>query len=107
MPTYDKARVKVAAFVVGALSLLLLCPSALALGPSLDQSQYAHAAWKVSEGFSKGAILSIAQTQDGYLWLGTELGLLRFDGVWSVPWQPPEGEHLPGNYIRHLHTSRD
>src|SRR5262249_52785805 len=32
-------------------------------------------------GFAKGAINSIAQTPDGYLWLGTEFGLLRFDGV--------------------------
>jgi hypothetical protein len=38
MPTDDKAWVKIAAFGVGALSLLLLCPSALALDPSLDVS---------------------------------------------------------------------
>jgi hypothetical protein len=38
MPAYDKARVKIAACGVGALSLLLLCPSALALDPSLDVS---------------------------------------------------------------------
>jgi hypothetical protein len=38
MPEYDKAWVKIAAFGVGALSLLLLCPSALALDPPLDVS---------------------------------------------------------------------
>lgn len=38
MPAYDKAWVKIAAFGVGVLSLLLLCPSALALDPSLDVS---------------------------------------------------------------------
>jgi len=59
-----------------------------ALDPSLDVSQYAHTAWKIRDGFPKGIIQSIAQTPDGYLWLGTEFGLLRFDGVRSIPWQP-------------------
>lgn len=93
--------------VIALGSLLLRCPSAFTLDTSLDTSQYAHTAWKVREGFSKGSITSIAQTRDGYLWLGTEFGLLRFDGVRTVPWQPPAGEHLPSNYIRSLVTARD
>jgi signal transduction histidine kinase/ligand-binding sensor domain-containing protein len=39
----------------------------------------------------------MAQTPDGYLWLGSEFGLFRFDGVHAVPWQPPAGQHLPAN----------
>jgi signal transduction histidine kinase/ligand-binding sensor domain-containing protein len=77
------------------------------LNPSLDVNQYAHKAWTVRDGFFKSGINRIAQTPDGYLWLGTEFGLLRFDGVRSVPWQPPEGEQLPSSYIRHLVTARD
>jgi signal transduction histidine kinase/ligand-binding sensor domain-containing protein len=89
--------------------LLACCLRASALNPSLDINQYAHTAWTVREGFFKGAISSyaIAQTPDGYLWLGTEFGLLRFDGVRSVPWQPPAGEHLPGGSIRSLVAARD
>jgi len=34
--------------------LLVCCPCALALNPSLNVSQYAHTAWKVRDGFSKG-----------------------------------------------------
>lgn len=83
------------------------CPSAFALDPSLDISQYAHTAWRVRDGFVKGATFSIAQTPDGYLWLGTEFGLFRFDGVRVVPWQPPSGEQLPNNFINHLLVSRD
>ena len=87
--------------------MLLCCPDALALDPALDVSQYAHTSWKIREGFTKGQITSIAQTPDGYLWLGTEFGLYRFDGVQSVPWQPPAGEQLPSNYIRNLLVARD
>ena len=85
------------------LCLLLVCsPCVFALNPSLDVSQYAHFAWKNSEGFAKGSIGSIAQTPDGYLWLGTSFGLVRFDGIRPVPWTPPAGESLPSGYIRTL-----
>jgi ligand-binding sensor domain-containing protein/signal transduction histidine kinase len=93
--------------VVLACLLLACCSSVLALDPSLDVSQYAHASWKISDGFSKGAILAIAQTPDGYLWLGTEFGLLRFDGVRTVPWQTPTDQHLPSNTITSLVAARD
>jgi len=80
---------------------------AFALDPSLDVSQYAHTSWSVRDGFLKGPLHSIAQTSDGYLWLGTEFGLLRFDGVRAVPWQPPAGEHLPSSIVTKLLVSRD
>jgi len=83
------------------------CVRAFALDPSLDVSQYAHTVWKVREGFTKGKIVSIAQTPDGYLWLGTEFGLLRFDGVRNVPWEPPSDQHLPSNEIHSLLVARD
>src|SRR3984893_335474 len=85
----------------------LFGPYAFALDPSLDISQYAHTPWKAGEGLSKGIVFSIAQTPDGYLWLGTEFGLVRFDGVRSVSWQPPEGKHLPSTLIRGLLAARD
>ena len=91
-----------------AACMLLVCRAdGFALNPSLDVSQYAHASWKNSEGFSEGIIRSIAQTADGYLWLGTEFGLRRFDGVRAVPWEPPAGQHLPSSDIRSLQGARD
>jgi len=93
---------------IGALGVMLaLCPCVLGLNPSLDIDQYAHTAWTIREGFFKGNIYSIAQTPDGYLWLGTEFGLLRFDGERSIPWQPQAGQHLPGTAITKLLAARD
>jgi len=87
--------------------LLLWCSCAYALNPSLDISQYAHNAWTVRDGFFRGAIHAIAQTPDGYLWLGTEFGLLRFDGVRPTRWQPPDGERLPSPYVNQLLATKD
>jgi len=90
------------------LAILLACSTcAFALDPSLEINQYAHTAWKVRDGFTKGAITSIAQTPDGYLWLGMEFGLVRFDGVRAVPWQPPGDQHLPTGRVFSLLVARD
>ena len=87
--------------------LLACCSCALAQDASLDVSQYAHHAWTVREGFSKGRISAIVQSPDGYLWLGTEFGLLRFDGVRTVPWESLSHEQLPSGVITHLLVTPD
>src|SRR5246127_5793135 len=87
--------------------LLVWGTGAYALDPALDVSQYAHTAWKIRDGFTKGEIRSITQTPDGFIWLGTEFGLLRFDGVRTVPWQPPPDQHLPSSNILSLLAARD
>ena len=100
----EKGRTHV---VLSLAILLACCACSFALDPSLDVGQYAHTAWKIREGFATGTIHEIAQTPDSYLWLATESGLLRFDGVRTVPWQQPPGEHLPSNDIRSLVAGRD
>jgi signal transduction histidine kinase/ligand-binding sensor domain-containing protein len=87
--------------------LLACCTPAFALNPDLDVSQYSHTAWKVRDGFTRGVVTSIVQMPDGYLWLGTEFGLLRFDGVRTVPWQPPPNQDLPSSNITTLLAARD
>ena len=96
----------------GKFSFLLACllafwtAPAYALDPDFDMSQYAHTSWKIRDGFTKSRIESIAQTPDGYLWVGTALGLWRFDGARNVPWQPPVGAALPDSRIRALLAAR-
>lgn len=87
--------------------LLACCPRVCALNPALNVRQYGHTSWNVRDGFIKGEINAIAQTPDGYLWLGTTFGLLRFDGVRNVTFQAPANQQLPSNHIYSLITSRD
>ena len=70
-------------------------------------SQYAHTAWRARDGAPSGAVLDFAQTKDGYLWVGTEFGLLRFDGARFVEWQPPAGTQLPPGRVTRLLASSD
>jgi signal transduction histidine kinase/ligand-binding sensor domain-containing protein len=55
--------------------------TAHALDPRYRLSQYAHSAWRLKDGIFPGTPNSIAQTTDGYVWIGTTAGLLKFDGV--------------------------
>jgi ligand-binding sensor domain-containing protein/signal transduction histidine kinase len=64
-----------------ALSLLLRAAPAAALDPTKSIGQYVYEVWGVREGLPVASALGIARTPDGYLWVGTESGLLRFDGV--------------------------
>lgn len=52
-----------------------------ALNPTQRIIQYAHRTWTLRGGFTKRPVFAITQTPDGYLWLGTGFGFLRFDGV--------------------------
>jgi PAS domain S-box-containing protein len=55
--------------------------SASALDPTRTVSQYLHDLWGTERGWPGGSITAIAQTSDGYLWIGTDKGLVRFDGL--------------------------
>ena len=64
-------------------SLVLLCVAQTvhAIDPSRELSQYIRDQWGSSKGFPGGQVYSITQTGDGYLWIGAEKGLVRFDGI--------------------------
>jgi signal transduction histidine kinase/ligand-binding sensor domain-containing protein/DNA-binding response OmpR family regulator/HPt (histidine-containing phosphotransfer) domain-containing protein len=61
--------------------LVTLSGHALALDPTLQPSQYVLDNWQIPEGLPQTSAQSIARTPDGYLWVGTQEGLARFDGV--------------------------
>ena len=92
---------------LGTFYVLLWSPHALALNPALDLSQYAHTAWAYRDGFVQGKVNAIAQTPDGYLWLATQSGVIRFDGVRTVPLPLVPGQQLPSNSVGALLAARD
>jgi len=70
-------------FVIVALECVAtgwLCAPALALNRDRTIAQLHHTAWTPKEG-APTEIVALAQTADGFLWLGTGAGLFRFDGV--------------------------
>src|SRR5450755_4211652 len=66
---------------VAVIALVWFVVPARAVDPNRMISQYMHERWGIERGFSGGSVASIAQTPDGYLWIGTEKGLVRFDGL--------------------------
>jgi signal transduction histidine kinase/ligand-binding sensor domain-containing protein len=89
---------------------VLLCLSAMSSVYGLDYgrriSQYGHTAWRVQDGAITPAG-AITQTLDGYIWLGTSAGLMRFDGVRFVQWSAPKGSSLPDRRFTSLLGARD
>jgi signal transduction histidine kinase/ligand-binding sensor domain-containing protein len=67
------------AFVVAAI--VSTPASAAALDPERAIAQYLRERWATESGFPGGQVYAIAQTSDGYLWIGAEKGLVRFDGL--------------------------
>lgn len=86
---------------------LLLATPAAGLDPNTALTQYGHTAWRVRDGYFAGQPGSIAQTTDGFLWIGTSAGLIRFDGVRFVPWKPPAGSPLPDDRIINILGASD
>ncbi|HJZ95464.1 MAG TPA: two-component regulator propeller domain-containing protein, partial [Candidatus Solibacter sp.] len=90
-----------------AVFVLLACHrSALALDPHKSLSQYSRAVWTQERGLPQDTIRAITQTKDGFLWLGTDEGLARFDGYEFVVFNKAKGS-LPDNSITALAASAD
>lgn len=80
---------------------------ALALDPRYLLSQYGHTTWRLQDGSLPAVPDPIAQGADGYLWIGTQSGLFRFDGVRFTPWASEYGETLASNAVTALLATAD
>ncbi len=76
------------------------------LDPLQTVRQYVHDTWTTENGLSQNSVLAVAQTPDGYLWLGTEEGLLRFDGVSFFKFNKSNVRDLKSNEVDALLVDR-
>jgi signal transduction histidine kinase/ligand-binding sensor domain-containing protein len=94
-------------FTLWILFSFLAAPPLQAVDPSRRVSQFAHTAWRTHDGAFRGAAFAITQTADGYIWIGTQSELLRFDGIRFVPWVSSDATQLPSGEIESLLGASD
>lgn len=71
---------KLSTSLCAGIAALSLVSASHALDPNRTPAQYIREQWTIANEFPGGTVHAISQTPDGYLWIGTETGLIRFDG---------------------------
>jgi ligand-binding sensor domain-containing protein/signal transduction histidine kinase len=87
------------------LLALQVTSSTVVLDPPLVD--YTVSSWTQSDGLPANAIRALAQDHDGYLWLGTRAGLVRFDGVRFTLWENTSENALPESDVTAVYAARD
>lgn len=93
-------------FSVAALLLLLAATRTFALDPTRSLKEFGNQAWLTENGLPQNTVQAIVQTQDGYLWVGTQEGLARFDGLNFAVFDKENTPAFKSNDIRFLVEDR-
>ena len=103
------ARVTRALLSCTCSAVLLLCGAsfAQAVEPSTSLASYARQTWAMENGLPQNTVQALAQTRNGFIWLGTEAGLVRFDGVAFQIFDRTSSPALPSGDIRCLLAAGD
>jgi ligand-binding sensor domain-containing protein len=86
------------ALIAGGLSAAVLCSPAEALDPAKPLHEFTHDHWGHLEGLPQESVQAVLQSQDGHLWIGTQEGLVRFNGVSFRVFDRTEYS-LPSNHV--------
>ena len=78
-----------------------------ALEPSTPLASYGRQTWMMENGLPQNTVQALVQTRDGFVWLGTEVGLVQFDGNGFQVFDKNSTPALPGNDVRCLLETRD
>ncbi len=84
------------------LLLILFTSHAYALDPNRSLSEFAIQLWLTESGLPQNTIQAITQTRDGYIWIGTQEGLARYNGVGFVIFDRENTTQFKSNDIRTL-----
>ena len=91
----------------GVQSHFTWCQSARTIDPTEAFRIYSHDTWEVEDGLAQDSVQAITQSSEGYLWLATEKGLVRFDGAAFKVFTRKNTPRLPDNYIQTLFADND
>jgi signal transduction histidine kinase/ligand-binding sensor domain-containing protein len=89
------------------LALAFTSPKLTALDNRKELSRYGRQTWQTESGLPQNTVHAILQTRDGYIWLGTEGGVVRFDGLKFVVYDTQNTPELRSNNIRSLLEDRE
>src|SRR5215211_953593 len=92
------------------LVVALLIPAALptrAAEADNVLSGYSLTSWTDGDGVPLGTVYAVGQDADGYLWIGADAGLLRFDGLRFTHWDVLSDDTLPKSSVSALCVGRD
>jgi signal transduction histidine kinase/ligand-binding sensor domain-containing protein len=92
--------------VLACVAGVLLCAPAFSLDLDRSVGQFYNTFWSEKDG-APSQINALAQTTDGYLWIGSQQGLFRFDGVKFEEYNPQPGVELPSHSIYSLMATPD
>jgi ligand-binding sensor domain-containing protein len=84
-----------------------LAVPASALDPGMLPTQYILHTWQVEQGLPQNSVEAILQDKDGFLWLGTQEGLVRFDGMAFTVFDRQTTKDLRNNHVLALLQGRD
>jgi signal transduction histidine kinase/ligand-binding sensor domain-containing protein/CheY-like chemotaxis protein len=96
---------RTALLAVGCLAVSIR--PAAGLNPDKQIGQYVRTVWEASAGLPQNSVQAILQTRDGYVWIGTEEGLVRFDGEKFDVFNHNNTPGLPGRDVRCLFEAVD
>lgn len=97
-------------FLLFLCALAGLCFAWIGTAHALDSAkavtQYVHNAWQTDQGLPQNYVQAIVQTRDGYIWLATQEGLVRFDGISFTVFDKRNTPELKANNIQALYEDR-
>jgi PAS domain S-box-containing protein len=99
--------------VTGVLAMVIVSGSmargqvAVTIDPTEAFREYRHEVWQAEDGLAEDSIQAISQTPDGFLWLGSERGLVRFDGLRFRVFSHQDTPELTDSYIQTLFADGD
>lgn len=93
--------------LIACLALLTAGSGARALEPTTPLQSFSRQGWATENGLPQNTVQTLTQTQDGFLWLGTEVGLVRFDGNGFAVFDQHSRPALPGSDVQCLLAATD